>query len=156
MKRLHETTIKSGISNKTSRLVGSLFLIAMVASLLGGSIVESIISSSNYITISSENKIQLLIGVTLELINGIAVVGIAVLMFPILKKINERIALGYLCFRIIEALFCCFIVITPLSLIKSSQEYVKSGALDTENFQAFRIVSIVVRASIYDLLIPVF
>jgi hypothetical protein len=42
-----------------------------------------------------------IIGVLLELINGIAVVGIGVLMFPILKQHNENISLGYLSFRII-------------------------------------------------------
>lgn len=141
---------------KTAKIVGALFLIAMAASLFGGSIVNSIISSSNYFTSSADNKLQLLTGVLLELINGIAVVGIGVLMYPILKKYNERMALGYLCFRVIEAVFCCSIVITPLALIKLSQEHLKAGALDAQYLQASGSLLIAVRAGISDLLIPVF
>ena len=156
MVSLQETTMKMGIDKKSARFVGVLFLTAMVASLLGGGIVESIISSSNYLAAASESKPQLLIGVLLELINGIAVVGIAVLMFPILKRINTSMAIGYLCFRIIEALFCCLIVISPLSLITLSKEYLKTGALDTDYFQAAAVLSVAERASITGLLIPIF
>jgi hypothetical protein len=156
MKSLQETTMKSVIKSKTSRLVGALFLIAMAASLFGGSMVDSMISSTSYLTISSGNRIQLLIGALLELINAIAVVGIGVLMFPILKKYNERMALGYLCFRVIEALFCASIIITPLSLIKLSQEFLKTGALDAKYYKVSGVLSIAERAGINELLIPVF
>ena len=60
--------MEMGKDNKSVRFVGALFLTAVVASLLGGGIVESVISSSNYLTATSENKPQLLIGVLLELI----------------------------------------------------------------------------------------
>jgi len=103
--------------------VGVLFLTAMVASLLGGGLIESILSAPDYLLAVSENETQVIIGVLLELINGIAVVGIGVLMFPILKQHSENIAHGYLAFRIIESVFCSVIVISPLSLIKFSQEY---------------------------------
>lgn len=156
MKNLQETTIKKGVNNKTAKLVGALFLIAMAASLIGGSIVESITSSSNYFTELPENKLLLLIGVLLEVINGISVVGIGVLMFPILKKYNESMALGYLAFRIIEAIFCCSIVITPLSLLELSHGYLKAGNLDAQYLQASSVLSIAQRASINALLIPVF
>jgi hypothetical protein len=102
---------------RTARIVGALFLIAMVASLLGGGLVESVIAASGYLMAVSANEAQVITGVLLELINGIAVLGIGVLMFPILKRHNETIALGYLGFRIIESVFCSIIIISPLSLI---------------------------------------
>lgn len=77
---------------KTAKIVGALFLIAIVASLFGGTIVNSIISSSDYFNAVPENKTLLLMGILLELINGISVVGIGALMFPILKKRNESMA----------------------------------------------------------------
>ena len=135
---------------KTAKIVGALFLIAMVASLFGGTIVNSIISSSDYFNAVSENKSQLLMGILLELINGISVVGIGALMFPILKKQNENMARSYLCFRVIEAVFCCTIVITPLALIK-----LKAGALAAQDFQAAGSLLIAARAGINNLLIPV-
>ncbi len=143
-------------SRKTSRIVGVLFLTAMVASLLGGGLVESILSAPDYLIAVSENETQLIIGVLLELINGIAVVGIAVLMFAILRQHNESIALGYLGFRIIESVFSSVIVISPLSLITLSQEYSKAGASDASYFQTVGALSIAQRASVVGLLIPVF
>lgn len=156
MTTLHSTSAKAGIGSKTTKFIGALFLIAMAASLSGGIIIESILSSPNYLATLSDNKFQLLIGVLLELINGIAVVGIGVLMFSILKEYNESMALGYLFFRIIEAVFCCMIVITPLSLIKLSQEHLRAGASDLQYFQASGVLSLAERAGIADLLIPVF
>jgi hypothetical protein len=97
-----------------------------------------------------------IIGVFLELINGLAVLGIGVLMFPILKQYNEHSAVGYLGFRIIESVFCCVIVITPLSLITLSQEYLKAGASDAAAYQVVGALSIAERASVAGLLIPVF
>lgn len=155
MKSLYETTIKTDIKKK-ARFVGVLFLIAMVASIIGGGIVESIIVSSDYLTATSENKPLLLIGIFLELTNAICVIGISVFMFPILKKYNESMALGYLGFRMIEALFCCLIVIAPLSLIRISHEYFKTGALDPKYSEASGVLLIAERASIYGLLIPLF
>jgi uncharacterized protein YacL len=94
--------------------------------------------------------------VLLELVNGIAVLGIGVLMFPILKWFNQKMALGYLGFRIVEAVFCCMIVISPLSLITLSQEYINAGAPDVPCFQTASVMSIAGRVSIANLLIPVF
>jgi hypothetical protein len=151
-----------GTSRKIAIIVGVLFLTAMVTSLLGGGLLDSILSASDYLIAVSENETQLIIGVLLELINAIAVVGIGVLMFPILKQHNETIALGYLGFRIIESVFCSVIVISPLSLMALSQEYLKAGASDAPPtgpmgyFQTLGAISIAERASVVGLLIPVF
>lgn len=141
---------------KTARLAGTLFLTAMVASLLGGSLVDSIILAPNLASTVSENKTQLIIGLLLELVNAIAVVGIAALMFPLLKRYNESMSLGYLGFRIIEAAFCSVIVITPLALIRLSQQSLEAGAADPAYYQAAGALSIAERASVAGLLIPIF
>jgi hypothetical protein len=76
----------------------------------------------------SENSTQVVLAVLLELVNGIAVVGIAVLMYPIFKKQHEALALGYVAFRIIEAVIIIAAVISPLVLVSLSQEYPAAGA----------------------------
>jgi hypothetical protein len=149
--------MKVNANKTTARIVGALFLIAMVGSLLGGvGFVEPSLSAPDYLAAVSENETQVIIGVFLELINGLAVLGIGVLMFPILKQYNEHAAVGYLGFRIIESVFCCVIVITPLSLITLSQEYLKAGASDAASYQVVGALSIAERASVAGLLIPVF
>ena len=141
-------------NKKTAGFVGALFLIAMVASLLGGGLVESVISASNHL-VTSENETLLIVGVLFELVNAIAVVGIASLMFPIMKRYNETMAVGYLGFRLVEAVFCSMIVIAPLSLMTLNREYLKAGISDIQ-FQVAGILAIAERASVSGLLIPVF
>ena len=56
----------------------------------------------NYILGSgSEGKVQL--AAFLEVLLIVANIGVAVVMFPILKRQSERMALGYVASRIVEA-----------------------------------------------------
>ncbi|MBI3152220.1 MAG: DUF4386 domain-containing protein [Chloroflexi bacterium] len=142
-------------NRKTAATVGALFLTAMVASLLGGGLVESVISVPDYFTAISENETLVVVGILLELVNAIAVIGIGVLMFTVLKQHNETMATGYLSLRIVEAVFCSLIVISPLSLIRLSQEYATAGA-DSALLQTAATFSIAERASVSGLLVPVF
>lgn len=142
-------------NKKIAITVGALFLTAIVASLVGGGLVESVISVPDPFSTISENEIFLVMGVLLELINAIAVLGIGVLMFMVLKQHNETLATGYLSLRIVEAVFCSVIVISPLSLIRLSQEYSIGGANATD-IQTAGTLSMAERASTINLLIPVF
>ena len=106
-------------SRKIAVIVGALFLIAMVTSLLGGGLLESILDVPDYLINVSANTTQVSIGILLELINAIAVVGIGVMMFTILKQHSESMALGYVGFRVIESVFLIVAAIIPLSLINA-------------------------------------
>jgi len=143
-------------SRKIAIIVGALFLIAMVTSLVGGGLLESILDAPDYLINVSANTTPVFIGIFLELVNGIAVVGIGVMMFTILKQHSESIALGYVGFRIIESVFLTVAAILPLSLIALSQEYVKAGASDDSYFQTLGTLLIAARADVAGLLIPVF
>jgi hypothetical protein len=143
-------------SKMTARIVGALFLTAMVTSLLGGGLLESILNAPDYLITVSANTTQVLIGMFLELINGIAVVGIGVMMFTILKQHSESIALGYVGFRIIESVFLIVAAIIPLLLMTLSQEYLNAGASDASYFQTLATLFIAARADVAGLLIPIF
>jgi len=131
---------------KTARIVGALFLIAMVTSLVGGVWLDSFLTAPDYLATISANQTQVVMGVLLELINGIAVVVIAVMMFPILRRHDEAGALAYVGFRVIEAVVIVAALISPLSLIALSQEYVKAGAPDASYWQTLGTAFLVARA----------
>jgi Domain of unknown function (DUF4386) len=63
-----------------------------------------------------------------------------VLLFPILKQHNERIAVGYLAFRIMDAVFNAIMVLFVLLQIPLGSEYLKAGASDTSYLQALSTV----------------
>ncbi len=140
----------------TAKMAGALFLIAMVASLAGGAIVSSIITAPDTLNAVSQNESMLMLGVFLEVLNALAVVGIAILMFAIIKEHNETMAVGYLGLRIIESVFCCVMVIAPLSLIIIGQGTPMTENLNAGSFEAMSILSNAIRTAVVDWLIPIF
>ncbi|KEQ27580.1 DUF4386 domain-containing protein [Paenibacillus tyrfis] len=115
-------------NRRSAVIVGVLFLIATASYISGNAMIESIMSAPDYLKDVYSKKDQVILGVLLELINSVAVVGIAIVLFPILKKHNEKIALGYIGFRVIEAMLLIVGTIGPLVLIRVSQEYIQAGA----------------------------
>ena len=133
-----------------------LFLTAMAASLLGGGLVESSISAPDMLAGVAENKNLLTVGLLLELVNALAVAAIGVLMLPILRLHSGNMAHGYLGLRTIEAVFCSAIVIGPLSLLILSQNDLQAGVMGVASIGAVEALAVAGRASIVNLLIPVF
>ena len=122
-------------NRETARIVGVLYLILIFASIAGFFLIEAGLSAPDFLSDVDATKTQVASGVSLELINGIAVIGVAVLMFPLLRKENEALALGYLAFRIMEVVIVVAAIISPLALIAVGQEYAKAGAPDASSIQ---------------------
>ncbi len=111
---------------KTAIIVGVLFITALVSSMLSGVFTGSIFDPDYLIAVSAnENKV--LVGVLFQLILTASVVAIPIMMFPILKKQNESLALGYVGARIFEGFFDAVIAISLLLLLTLSREFVKAG-----------------------------
>jgi len=120
---------------KTAIIVGVLFITATVAYSLSVIFLDPILGGSDYLTKASENEIQVIIGALLVLIDAVAVAGIAIVIYPILKKHNEALALGYVGARIVEGVLFIVNVITILTLLTLSQEFVQTGASDASYYQ---------------------
>lgn len=128
-------------SKKTARIVGALFLTSNVVFILGAILfIEPILSAPDYLTLLSANRAKVVLGVLLELINGVAYVGIAVLMFPVLRQRFESLALGYVAFRIIEFVMQALTDLSPLSLLTLSEAFVRAGAPANSSFQTLGTV----------------
>ena len=141
---------------KNAVIAGILFLTAMVSSLVGGGLLESVIKSPDYLKIISANTSTVFIGVFLEFINGIAVIGIAISLYPVLKQLSESIAIGYVGFRIVESIFCILSAAIPLSLLKLSSEYINTGSSGNSYFHILGNFLVGVRSELAELLIPLF
>ena len=98
-------------------IVGLLFLVSTLTFMIGSKLIQS------FLIDETQNKSPLILGVILEIICGVAVVGIGVLMFPILKLFNKRLAFGYIIFRVIECTIIIVGGIYLLSLLKLMWKY---------------------------------
>ena len=140
---------------RAARIVGALFLVAMVASLVGAGLIEAVLAAPDVMASAHADRTQVALGVLLELINAVAVVGIAVGMFPLFKKENEALALGYIALRIIEAVIIIAAVISPLALIALGQAN-STAAADAASFQTMGASLVAVRAVLVGQLTGIF
>ena len=133
-------------SRKIAIIVGVLFITATVASILGYFVLlEPILDAPDYLVNVSANENQVLIGMLIQLMWALAVVGIPVMLFPILKKHNESMALGFFSFRFIEAVSTIVVIICQLSLLTLSKEFVIAGAPDASYYQILGTLLLAVR-----------
>ena len=86
---------KSRTNKKAAKIVGILFIIATVTAIISVALLESVLANPDYLVTFSANETQVIIGALLDLLGAGAFVALAVVIFPILKKHNETIALGY-------------------------------------------------------------
>ena len=141
----------------TATLVGVLFIVGTVAGVLSVVFTGSILSDPDYLYKVSANENQIIIGTLFVLLMGLALAMIPVMLFPILRKYNEALALGYVVFRgALETAIYIAIVITWLFLLILSQEYVKAGAPDAPYFQTLGALLLKGQVSISTILVIVF
>jgi hypothetical protein len=119
---------------KSAIIVGVLFITATASYMLGNGYLEPILTDPDYLVSVSANQNQVLMGMLLELVNSVAVIGISIVMYPTLKKHNKTLAYGYIGFRTIESLVLVIGSISLLSLVSLSQEFVNAGTVDTSYF----------------------
>jgi Domain of unknown function (DUF4386) len=127
-------------NRKTAIIVGVLFITATVAYSLGVIFLDPILGGSDYLTKASENENQVILGAFLVLIDSVAVAGIGIMIYPILRKHNEALALGYAGARIAEGVLFIVNIIIILTLYTLSQEFVKAGAPDASYYQTLGTV----------------
>ena len=124
------------VYRKKAIIVGILFIAATVTSSLYYVLVAPLLGAPDYLVSISENANQVIIGVLLYLIDCAAVVAIPIALFPILKKQNESLALGYVASRMIESITIIVGLISLLSLLTLSQDHLKAGPSDVSDLHA--------------------
>ncbi|GLV59155.1 hypothetical protein KDH_59830 [Dictyobacter sp. S3.2.2.5] len=131
--RHHHT---SHTSRRTAAIVGILFIVAAVTVVLGLILYNPILGGPEYLLKGAANKNQVILGAIMELLLVCSAIGTAVGLFPYLRKYNESIALGYLCFRFLEAVLITIGIIAVLSLLTLSQEFATAA---TPNVSAYQV-----------------
>lgn len=115
-------------NRKTAIIAGVLFLTVLASSILSGSFVGSIEDPDYLVAVSADEK-QVLAGVLFMVTLTASVVAIPIVLFPVLKKHNEPLALGYIGARAFEGFFDVVVYgIAPLLLLTLSLEFVEAGA----------------------------
>ena len=136
---------------KTATLVGSAYLFSNITFILGTIVmVESVLGSPDYLSLISASRAQLALGVLLSFANGLAYVGIAVLLFPILKPRFDSLALAYVGFRVVEFITQILADVSPLTLLTLAENTNQTNTVQglgalllAERFWAFQMLNLI-------------
>ncbi len=117
----------------TGIIVGILFIIATVASISASVFLGSFLDAPNYLISASAHGDQIIIAVLLFLIAAISAVATSFMLFPILRRHIESLAMGYVVLRIFENVFYVIGTLSLLLMLTVSQKYV-AGAVDASYY----------------------
>ena len=134
----HEDAVRKGRPVDPSRrqavAAGVLFIVATVASLVTGPLLAPA-KDPDLAAAAAGHQAQVSTGVLLGYIAALAAPGIAIALYPVLRRFAEGLALGAVAFRIIEGVFYALNMTVLLSLWTLSREFVDAGAPADQHFR---------------------
>jgi hypothetical protein len=109
-------------TRRTSFITGVLFIITFVTSIPAALVLYTpVLDDANYILGGGADS-GVALGALLEVLLIIANVGTAVALFPILKRQNEPLALGYVTARLVECTFIAIGIVSLLAVVTLRQD----------------------------------
>ena len=120
-------------TRRTSFVTGVLFIITFVTSIPAALVLYTpVLGDANYVLGAGADS-GVALGALLEVLLIIANVGTAVALFPILKRQNEALALGYVSARLVECTFIAIGIVSLLAVVTLRQD-VAGAAGDPGSF----------------------
>ncbi len=113
---------------RTEKVVGVLFIVATVASIVGSAVLGSVLDEDHYLTTVGAHESQVLTAALLFLIAALSAFATAFLLFPILRRYSEGLAAGYVGLRAFENVFYVASVVALLMMVTVSQSDAASTA----------------------------
>ncbi len=112
---------------KNAILTGIFFLVTDITAIAGLLLYQPLLTNPAFITSAGVNDTLILLGAFLEIILAVCNIGTAIALYPILKKQNQSLALGYLIFRALEATMILVGVMCILTVLSLRLDYLAVG-----------------------------
>jgi hypothetical protein len=129
---------KVSLDQKRARAFGVLYLITFATSIPALVLYETVLRHPASYIAGGGHDTQVLFAALLELLLIIANIGTAVVIFPIVRRQNEELALGYVTARMVECTFILVGIVSMLGIITLRQQV--AGA--TEGTVAYTLAAI--------------
>jgi hypothetical protein len=126
---------KMNAHRKTAIVVGVLFIIATAFLFIGESVYAPVLTTPDYLETAYPARITAILGILLEFACVLSIPLIPVFLFPVLRKHSETLALGYIVFRLFEAVLFVLDEINKLMNIDLSQRYLADQGVDAAYLQ---------------------
>src|SRR6188474_2171952 len=116
-------------SQRIARTFGILFLLTFITSIAALALFQSVLDDpAGYIAGGGKDS-QIYLGAFLEFLLVLSNVGTAVVLYPIVRRQNELLAIGYVAARIIECVFIAGGIILVLGVVSLRQDSPDAGDL---------------------------
>ena len=121
---------------RTAVAVGVLFIAAIVVLFIGEAIYGPVLDEPDYLDNAHPDRTAVIVGLLVEYAGAPAVVAISLLLYPVLRRHSEVLALGYVGFRVLEMGILSVAYVSRLSQVSLSEYYLDEGGEDASSFQA--------------------
>jgi hypothetical protein len=106
---------------QTARVAGALFIAATVPFSISVALLAPVLEAPDFLVQLARSQSRVAAGVLLEIVNHVSVVAISIVLYPVLSRFSERLALGYVAARSIEAALFAVVTTNLLTLIQLSR-----------------------------------
>jgi hypothetical protein len=110
------------LDQKRARAFGVLYLITFVTSISAALLYQPVLDDPVGYIAGAGHDNQIIFGALMELLLIIANIGTAVVIFPIVRRQNEVLALGYVTARLFECTFILVGILSVLGIVTLRQE----------------------------------
>jgi hypothetical protein len=110
------------LDQKRARVFGVLYLITFITAIAAALLYQPVLDHPVGYIASGGQDTRIVFGALLELLLIIANIGTAVVIFPIVKRQSEELALGYVTARLVECTFILVGIVAVLGVVTLQQE----------------------------------
>jgi len=116
-------------ARKIAVTAGACYLVTHVTSIAALILYGPVLNNPDYV-VGAGADTRVLLGALLEVLLALAIVGTAVTLFPVVKRQNEGVALGYVALRTLEAAIIAVGIVSLLAAVTLRQRHVGSAGAD--------------------------
>lgn len=118
---------------KTALVAGWFYLITFLASIPAVALLDPVLNDPSYVVSATGADTRVVLGCVLDLVNALACIGTAVALFPVVRRQEEGVALGFVTSRMFEAAVIVIGVVSLLAVTTLRQDLAGRPTTDTRS-----------------------
>lgn len=127
-----------------ARVAGIAYLVTFIASMPAIPLLGPLLNDPSYV-LSGGADTQIAVGALLDVVNAVACIVTAVAVFPVVRRQNESLALGFVTSRLMEAAVIMIGVVSLLAVLTLHQDVAGTPGTDAASLQTTSQALVAVR-----------
>ena len=117
-------------SRRVARIAG-IFMVITFISIPALPLYDQVLHHTNFVVVGAGGDARVYLGALFEILTLIAGIGMAVTLYPVLKRQSESLALGYVTVRVVESCLIAVGIVSLLALVTLRKDL--AGATGTDH-----------------------